>query len=640
MTYEVHEFPNEEKILKQIREEYDEGYNHVLPKRLAKKDEIKDYVEASEKKVKDRSIYTFMQAYMSVLYTGTHSVRWSGDGGRMSEKAENLNEVAEFDYKEMGMAEKDYQWIWESIFYGVGIQLQDGFDRTTKTPKFRNISALSFIADPYFTDFNISGHRYFGFEMEVTMYEMRQKAWKNIDLVSKKKFENSDSYRNHVQEYRNLGRTEGSSGVYDIYYHYTEFEGKKYFIVLANGRNTILHLEELQPVYNEEKDVWHLDYPIVLRYFSPLAGDVYGVSLPDLIKMDQRVSSELLNLILIKARKQAYGNDVYYDQNSLPEEVNPNDLGKPSENGRKIPFDLQNGKTIRDVIYEAQQNDQENGVYNMVDRLKYNQKESTGMDYTTIGLANPNANTLGEQKIAQSNAGNRFMLIVKYAKWAEKVRWNMWRRCYLENKSLVKEKIIQITTPTNRVFNHIMKADDFITEEMLHISIEFKIEKEEKNRKQTEFVALAPALLSVAKSETQKAIIQRKQLEIMGMELSEILRIIPYTLDELKARTLLELLSNNDEQGLIIEDIMQEDHQVYIDIFRQGNPTEMVNKGINNRLMALEYRERRLQENMANAGNTGGDNTQLNAMANIGTAQLANNAIANKTSEMQNPTLG
>ncbi len=161
------------------------------------------------------------------------------------------------------------------------------------------------------------------------------------------------------------------------------------------------------------------------------------------------------------------------------------------------------------------------------------------------------------------------MLIVKYAKWAEKARWNMWRRCYLANKSLVKEKIIQITTPTNRVFNHILKADDFITEEMLHISIEFKIEKEEKNRKQAEFVPMAPALLSVAKSETQKAIIQRKQLELIGMEQAEILRLVPYTLDELKARTLLELLSNNDEAGLVIEDIMQEDHQVYIDIFRQ-----------------------------------------------------------------------
>ncbi len=140
---------------------------------------------------------------MSVLYTGTHSVRWSGDGGRIQEKAENLNEVAEFDYKEMGLAEKDYQWIWDSIFYGVGIQLQDGFDTTTKTPIFRNISALSFIGDPYFTDFNISGHRYFGLEMEATLSEMKRKDWKNIDMVSKKEM-NENEYRNYLLEYRNL----------------------------------------------------------------------------------------------------------------------------------------------------------------------------------------------------------------------------------------------------------------------------------------------------------------------------------------------------------------------------------------------------------------------------------------------------
>mgnify|MGYP000088135871 FL=1 len=86
------------------------------------------------------------------------------------------------------------------------------------------------------------------------------------------------------------------------------------------------------------------------------------------------------------------------------------------------------------MLYEAQQQGQESGVYDAIDRLNYNAKESTGMDYTTIGLANPNENTLGEQKIAQKNAGNRFMLMVKYAKWAEKARWNMWRRCYLANK--------------------------------------------------------------------------------------------------------------------------------------------------------------------------------------------------------------
>lgn len=632
----IYTFPNEEKILKQIQEEYKEWFEHVSKKRAAKEKELKDYVEASEWKAKKHIIYTFMQAYMSVLYTGTHSVKWTGDGGRTQEKADNLNEVAEFDYKEMGLAEKDYEWIWNSAFYGVGIQLQDGFDSTTKTPIFRNVHSLSFIADPFFSDFNIKGHRYFGLEMEATLHEMKRKWWKNIELVSNKNF-SENSYRDYVADYRNLGRTETTTWVFPVYYHFTQIDDKKYFCVTANKNNTLLAVEEIKPVYDEENDVWHLDYPVVLRYFSPMMGDVFWVSLVDLVKNDQRIASELFNLILIKARKQAYGNDVYYDQNALPEEISITDLNKPSENWRKIPFDLQPGQSIRDVIMEPQQNSQEQSVYDAMDRLNYNSKESTGLDYTTIGLANPNENTLGEQKIAQKNAGNRFMLIVKYAKWAEKVRWNLWRRCYLAHKNLVKEKVVQLTTPTNRVFNHILKADDFITSEMLHITIKFKIEKDEENRKQMEFISLAPAILSIAKSETQKAIIQRKQLELMGMEQAEILRMIPYTLDELKARTLLELLSNDDEQGLIIEDIMQEDHQVYIDIFRQWSNTDMVNKGINNRLMALEYRERRLAEQMIQANQQ--NQQQLNSMANIGTAQLANNAIAQKSAENWNPTL-
>ena len=108
----------------------------------------------------------------------------------------------------MGLAEKDYQWIWESIFFGLGVKMQDRFDARTRTPIFKNISALSIVADPYFTEFNISGHRYFGFDMEVTMYEMRRKNWENIDLASKKEFNNEEGYRNHVEQYRGYGRKE------------------------------------------------------------------------------------------------------------------------------------------------------------------------------------------------------------------------------------------------------------------------------------------------------------------------------------------------------------------------------------------------------------------------------------------------
>lgn len=95
----IYTFPDEEKIIRQIQEEYKEGLDHVRQKRAIKQEGIKDYVESSKDKVRKHIIYTFMQAYMSVLYTGTHTARWSGEGGRIQEKVENLNQIAEFEGK-------------------------------------------------------------------------------------------------------------------------------------------------------------------------------------------------------------------------------------------------------------------------------------------------------------------------------------------------------------------------------------------------------------------------------------------------------------------------------------------------------------------------------------------------------------
>lgn len=39
----IHTFPNEENILKQIKEEYKEGFEHVRSKREIKQKELKDY---------------------------------------------------------------------------------------------------------------------------------------------------------------------------------------------------------------------------------------------------------------------------------------------------------------------------------------------------------------------------------------------------------------------------------------------------------------------------------------------------------------------------------------------------------------------------------------------------------------------
>lgn len=172
-TYTVFSFDQEEEKLKKIHSEYTEWFEVVQKKRKSKSEDLKLYVEESKDKIRNHTLYQFVQTYLSVFYTGDIPVRWSGSNGKIREVADNLNETAEFDYREMGLFEKDYNWQWHSIMFGVGVQIYKGFDEVTKTPIIETINPLSVIPDPFFTEFNISGHRYFWIEMEASIEEMK-----------------------------------------------------------------------------------------------------------------------------------------------------------------------------------------------------------------------------------------------------------------------------------------------------------------------------------------------------------------------------------------------------------------------------------------------------------------------------------
>lgn len=142
--------------------------------------------------------------------------------------------------------------------------------------------------------------------MEVTLSEMKRLGFKNVDLVSNTKM-TDNLYRQYLQKYRAYGREETTDGIFKVYYHYTEIDGEKYLFVTSNDNRTLHYEEKIEPVLNEEKEgSEYIKYPFVLRYFSPLDGDFFGVSLLDLVKNDQKFVNELTNLILIKTRKSAY----------------------------------------------------------------------------------------------------------------------------------------------------------------------------------------------------------------------------------------------------------------------------------------------------------------------------------------------
>jgi len=63
---------------------------------------------------------------------------------------------------------------------------------------------------------------------------------------------------------------------------------------------------EIEPVLAEEKkDGSKILLPIALKYYSPVEGDPFGVSVPDLMKDKQTAESKLFNLAILKEIRNA-----------------------------------------------------------------------------------------------------------------------------------------------------------------------------------------------------------------------------------------------------------------------------------------------------------------------------------------------
>lgn len=67
--------------------------------------------------------------------------------------------------------------------------------------------------------------------------------------------------------------------------------------------------------------------------------------------------------------------------------------------------------------------------------------------------------------------------------------------------------------------------------------------------------------------------IRRKILKLQGMTRAEVQVICPYEPDEMDARNIAKLLSENDMEAAIVRDI-NEDHMTYLVVFQSAMDTE------------------------------------------------------------------
>ena len=318
----------EEAIIDQVQEEHEVCWEFLRPRleenllRLT----VYNNQKRDKSKIGDPLLFTVFQTLLASLYNDRLSVKFLPNEEGDIDRAENNNEMAEYDYRIMQKDMLDYDWDWDAMFCGWGMVLFNEFDRKKKCPIPEVIDPFTFLRDPRATAPNgdTKGNnslRFWGREIDLTGWELeKNKSYFNLDNLKKGKDLRSLISKAKEKRRRAQGLAELSSdkdddmqenGQYNILHWYTHIEGKKYLVGLGNAKTELVRFTEIKD------DRW----PLIKRNLFPTAHNWDGVSVPDLVEDKQRARAVIANLGLDGAKADVMPNYLYAEDRINPEKA-------------------------------------------------------------------------------------------------------------------------------------------------------------------------------------------------------------------------------------------------------------------------------------------------------------------------------
>lgn len=544
-----------DKLLAQIDMEYQSWYDYVVNKR----NQYRDRVIRWDKQAKDPNkininmVANAIDTLIASSYTDWLTVNFaSADGWMSADKADNLNYMAEFDNNDQDYQQLYYQKEQDRYFFGVWIRYRYGWDDVKKMPKFMVINPLSWIPDPIPSQtwaFDGSGYRFHWFEFTTTIMDLIADGSYDKEVLdtlvggyfSPDTMQDWNAYATAYNYVMPTCCDELKTNFsLDVYHHFTNFNGKKYVVTLANSRKTPIRIMELKPVLKEEKKNENMiEFPIILNYWKPRRNDPFGESVCDKLDDKQIAKTILFNLNIIKAKKEALGGDFIWNSRLIK---NREDILKPTTNGRNIFVDTQ--ESLSNVGMELPRSQIKADSINMITALENEAMHDTNIDSLQQGIVSGGRTTATESQIAQANSNIIGLLNNKVNAWGDKRFWFEWWKGYQENFSEVDEKNAVIVS-NFEIKSLTLKKDDFFTRNIPHIILATKADLQSKNEKEQIFwdKYLWMMLNNPSTPDVSKRIAQRMCYRCNGKTPNEINVLVPLENDETVALQFVDMLN-------------------------------------------------------------------------------------------------
>lgn len=605
-------------LIEQVNSEYQLAWWFMKPKwdEWALRLKLYNNQKRDKSAVGDPLLFTIHQTILASLYDdrlmATFQPRESGD----DETAENLNDLALYDYDEMEKDVIDYTWDWDTSFFGRGLVMLMEFDREKKCPVPENWDPMVTLRDPRAKSVNgdMKGRgraRFLGREIRLTKGEMEEaKVYFNFKDIKpdstdiNSMIDRNEQLRQEAQGFANVARfsgdLKGDNSTARLLEWFTTYKGKLCLVTLGDNRKKVVRYTELKGT----------KIPILDRSLYPIAADWDGVSIPDLTEDKQRARAKLTNLGIKVAESGLYPMYLF-DTNRIKNRADLN-----FEQNKFIGVD---GNPAGAVQIMQKDNIKQDVSY-IMDTLDNAAQKATATPDIQQGQVSGDQRTATELSIVNNKVDTRYSLSAKIFGWSEKRFWQQWYFLYKTHfVAGIDEKTIRISGALGARFRP-LRRENIITDIDPDVSIESRVLSEAKRYNQLQiFRGYVQMIAQDPNANLRYAF--KHMGKLSGLKKDEIDQILPPTIDELIASDENKKL----EANALVMVQATDDHIIHMEIHNKlsDTPAKYAHIEAHKKAMMLKKINPSLfpaQPSAANpTGGAGVGNTALPVPAKTGT---------------------
>lgn len=539
---------NLEELVKQVGIEYNlawESQSSKIEKNLTRlklyNNQMKD-----PNTVGDPLLFTIHQTVLAALYDDTLSSEFQGREEGDEETGENLTALAKYDYDLMKKAELDYYWLWDTLFFSRGLVLLYEFDRTPEMmcPSPELIDPMTFLHDPKAISVHggVKGKnamRFGGDDVEIPKNTITSdngyinyedlKPGEEVKSLIKRARELRDQASGNQTIKSGQEADLGDNQMINALRWFTHYKGKKVFVILANGRKTVIKYKELGK-----------NWPIADKPMYPHSHDWDGTSIPDLVEDKQRQRAVAINLGIQTMKADMYPMYLY-DESLIK---NKSDLMNFAFN-KFVGVDA-DGKGVNGAAQPLNKAKPDYAFANWIlQSLDASAQKATATPDIQQGIQSESNRPLGETNLVKSGSDTRYSLTAKVFGWSEKMFWWLWYDLYKQHlKDGIDKKVIRVVGAMGNKWRELVRENIIATIDP-DISIESKVVSENKKLKERIMLNGYGASIMASPNAIGKKYFERKLAKLNGLEPDEVNVIFPPSVDELNAEDENDLLSKD-----------------------------------------------------------------------------------------------